>query len=250
MMPGRTNRDHGSILLGQLAHPERRMIIVALGNRELTFNQLKGILDTSSPNLSQHLRYLRPLITKGKIGYCLSDRGDAALNLLQLFPEGTVQVFGEEEQTAEVTSTLPDVWTRIRLPEVTQSRIETMRLTILFIFGVLTLVGLVVTQFVSISIIRSFYFIETTNNQVEQLLTLFSYYWLFPPIIIASLYAKRTSTEHLFHEITPKIILTTIISLIILIAFTFIPENTAIFSLDFLNLTFAMPGRLSLVIEL
>ena len=249
-MPGRMNRDHGSILLGQLAHPERRMIIVALGNRELTFNQLKGVLDTSSPNLSQHLRYLRSLITKGKIGYRLSNQGDAALNLLQLFPEGTVQEFGEEEIEDEVTSTIPDVWTRIRLPEVTQSRIETIRLTLLFIFGVISLFGFWLLQLVSLAILRGVYPLEIDLLQFNWGLTLFSNYWLFAPLIVASLYAKRSSTEHLFQEITPKVVLTTIISLILLIAFTSLPEIMAIYSLGFLGFSvYSLPALVIVPID-
>ncbi|MHA1839110.1 MAG: ArsR/SmtB family transcription factor [Candidatus Ranarchaeia archaeon] len=125
----RMRHDRGSVLLALLAHPDRRVIIAALGNRELTFNQLKRILDVSSPSLSQHLRYLRPLLRKGDLGYRLSDRGQAAHNLLRLFPEGAIHDIpggpglGDDD---------PDIWDRIHLPEKTQTKIETARLFMLF----------------------------------------------------------------------------------------------------------------------
>ncbi len=66
-----------------LSHQIRREIIKQLGEKELTFTDLKNHLRSiDSPSLSYHLKSLQSLITQKENKYKLTDVGEAAFLLL------------------------------------------------------------------------------------------------------------------------------------------------------------------------
>ncbi|MFX1496495.1 MAG: winged helix-turn-helix domain-containing protein [Promethearchaeota archaeon] len=65
-----------------LTHQTRRNIIKVLGEKDLTFSQIKKILEIDSPTLSYHLKSMRSFVTQKKSKYTLSEIGRAALYLL------------------------------------------------------------------------------------------------------------------------------------------------------------------------
>ena len=65
-----------------LTHETRRNIIKALGERDLTFTQIKNILGIDSPTLSYHLKNMKPFVIQKKTKYSFSEIGRAALYLL------------------------------------------------------------------------------------------------------------------------------------------------------------------------
>jgi DNA-binding transcriptional ArsR family regulator len=66
-----------------LSHQIRRDIIKFLGEKELTFTEVKKCLEAiDSPTLSYHLKNLQPLLTQQNNKYKLSEIGEAAYNLL------------------------------------------------------------------------------------------------------------------------------------------------------------------------
>lgn len=65
-----------------LTHPTRRNIIKSLGDRDLTFSQIKKNLKIDSPTLSYHLKSMNPFVIQKKSKYSFSEIGRAALFLL------------------------------------------------------------------------------------------------------------------------------------------------------------------------
>ena len=65
-----------------LTHSTRRNIIKSLGERDLTFSQIKKNLKIDSPTLSYHLKSMNPFVIQKKSKYSFSDIGRAALLLL------------------------------------------------------------------------------------------------------------------------------------------------------------------------
>jgi len=65
-----------------LTHQTRRNIIKALGERDLTFSQIKRNLNIDSPTLSYHLKSMNPFVIQKKSKYSFSEIGRAALFLL------------------------------------------------------------------------------------------------------------------------------------------------------------------------
>jgi len=65
-----------------LTHQKRRNIIKVLGERDLTFSQIKRNLEIDSPTLSYHLKSMNEFLIQKKSKYAFSDIGKAALFLL------------------------------------------------------------------------------------------------------------------------------------------------------------------------
>ena len=66
-----------------LTHQVRRTIIKVLGEKELTFTEVKnGIESIDSPSLSYHLKSMKDLLVQKENKYRLSEVGEAALHLL------------------------------------------------------------------------------------------------------------------------------------------------------------------------
>jgi len=66
-----------------LTHDTRRNIIKVLGNKDLTFSEIKrGLEPIDSPTLSYHLKSMKQLIIQKNSKYSFSDIGRAALLLL------------------------------------------------------------------------------------------------------------------------------------------------------------------------
>lgn len=65
-----------------LTHQTRRNIIKILGERDLTFSQIKRDLEIDSPTLSYHLKSMKPFVIQKKSKYSFSKIGRAALFLL------------------------------------------------------------------------------------------------------------------------------------------------------------------------
>ena len=65
-----------------LTHQTRRNIIKILGERDLSFSQIKKTLEIDSPTLSYHLRSMKPFVIQKKSKYSFSEIGKAALYLL------------------------------------------------------------------------------------------------------------------------------------------------------------------------
>lgn len=66
-----------------LSHQIRRTIIKILGEKALSFTEIKNNLERmDSPTLSYHLRSLQPLLVQESNKYKLSKIGEAAVNLL------------------------------------------------------------------------------------------------------------------------------------------------------------------------
>jgi DNA-binding transcriptional ArsR family regulator len=65
-----------------LTHQTRRNIIKVLGERDLTFSQIKRSLDIDSPALSYHLKSMKPFVVQKKSKYSFSEIGRAASFLL------------------------------------------------------------------------------------------------------------------------------------------------------------------------
>ncbi|MFX1268911.1 MAG: winged helix-turn-helix domain-containing protein [Promethearchaeota archaeon] len=65
-----------------LTHQTRRNIIKILGERNLSFSQIKNTLDIDSPTLSYHLKSMKPFVIQKKSKYSFSEIGKAALYLL------------------------------------------------------------------------------------------------------------------------------------------------------------------------
>ena len=65
-----------------LTHQTRRNIIKALGERDLTFSQIKRNLNIDSPTLSYHLKSMNLFVIQKKSKYSFSEIGRAALFLL------------------------------------------------------------------------------------------------------------------------------------------------------------------------
>ncbi len=65
-----------------LTHQTRRNIIKILGERDLSFSQIKNTLDIDSPTLSYHLKSMKPFVIQKKSKYSFSEIGKAALYLL------------------------------------------------------------------------------------------------------------------------------------------------------------------------
>jgi len=65
-----------------LTHQTRRNIIKVLGERDLTFSQIKRNLEIDSPTLSYHLKSMKEFVNQKKSKYTFSDIGRAALYLL------------------------------------------------------------------------------------------------------------------------------------------------------------------------
>lgn len=65
-----------------LTHQTRRDIIKVLGERDLTFSQIKKKLEIESPTLSYHLKSMKEFVIQKKSKYTFSDIGRAALLLL------------------------------------------------------------------------------------------------------------------------------------------------------------------------
>ena len=65
-----------------LTHQTRRNIIKVLGDRDLTFSQIKKNLEIDSPTLSYHLKSMNEFVVQKKSKYTFSEIGRAALFLL------------------------------------------------------------------------------------------------------------------------------------------------------------------------
>ncbi|MFW9939357.1 MAG: winged helix-turn-helix domain-containing protein [Candidatus Thorarchaeota archaeon] len=66
-----------------LTHDTRRSIIKVLGDKDLTFSEIKrGLEPIDSPTLSYHLKSMKQLIIQKNTKYSFSDIGKAALLLL------------------------------------------------------------------------------------------------------------------------------------------------------------------------
>lgn len=65
-----------------LTHQTRRNIIKVLGERDLTFSQIKRNLNIDSPTLSYHLKSMSPFVIQKKSKYSFSEIGRAASFLL------------------------------------------------------------------------------------------------------------------------------------------------------------------------
>jgi len=65
-----------------LTNQTRRNIIKILGDRDLTFSQIKRDLEIDSPSLSYHLKSMKPFVIQKKSKYTFSEIGKAALFLL------------------------------------------------------------------------------------------------------------------------------------------------------------------------
>lgn len=65
-----------------LTHQTRRNIIKVLGERDLTFSQIKKNLEIDSPTLSYHLKSMNEFVVQKKSKYTFSEIGRAALFLL------------------------------------------------------------------------------------------------------------------------------------------------------------------------
>ncbi len=65
-----------------LTHQTRRNIIKILGERDLSFSQIKKTLDIDSPTLSYHLKSMKSFVIQKKSKYSFSEIGKAALYLL------------------------------------------------------------------------------------------------------------------------------------------------------------------------
>jgi len=65
-----------------LTHQTRRNIIKVLGERDLTFSQIKKNLEIDSPTLSYHLTSMNEFVVQKKSKYTFSEIGRAALFLL------------------------------------------------------------------------------------------------------------------------------------------------------------------------
>ena len=65
-----------------LTHETRRNIIKVLGERDLSFSQIKRNLEIDSPTLSYHLKSMKPFVIQKKSKYSFSEIGKAALYLL------------------------------------------------------------------------------------------------------------------------------------------------------------------------
>lgn len=66
-----------------LTHDTRRSIIKVLGNKDLTFSEIKrGLEPIDSPTLSYHLKSMKQFIIQKNTKYSFSDIGRAALLLL------------------------------------------------------------------------------------------------------------------------------------------------------------------------
>ncbi len=65
-----------------LTHQTRRSIIKAIGVGDLSFSQIKRLLDIDSPTLSYHLKSMKPFVVQKKSKYTFSEIGKAALYLL------------------------------------------------------------------------------------------------------------------------------------------------------------------------
>ena len=65
-----------------LTHQTRRNIIKVLGERDLTFSQIKKKLEIDSPTLSYHLKSMSEFVVQKKSKYIFSEIGRAALFLL------------------------------------------------------------------------------------------------------------------------------------------------------------------------
>lgn len=65
-----------------LTHQTRRNIIKVLGERDLTFSQIKRKLGIESPALSYHLKNMKEFVIQKKSKYTFSEIGRAALLLL------------------------------------------------------------------------------------------------------------------------------------------------------------------------
>ena len=65
-----------------LTHQTRRNIIKVLGERDLTFSQIKNKLEIDSPTLSYHLKSMSQFVVQKKSKYSFSEIGRAALLLL------------------------------------------------------------------------------------------------------------------------------------------------------------------------
>ena len=65
-----------------LTHQTRRNIIKVLGERDLTFSQIKRSLEIDSPALSYHLKSMKPFVIQKKSKYSFSEIGRAASLLL------------------------------------------------------------------------------------------------------------------------------------------------------------------------
>ena len=65
-----------------LTHQTRRNIIKVLGERDLSFSEIKKALEIDSPTLSYHLKSMRPFVIQKKSKYSFSEIGKAALYLL------------------------------------------------------------------------------------------------------------------------------------------------------------------------
>jgi DNA-binding transcriptional ArsR family regulator len=65
-----------------LTHQTRRDIIKVLGERDLTFSQIKRKLELDSPALSYHLKSMKEFLIQKKSKYTFSELGRAALLLL------------------------------------------------------------------------------------------------------------------------------------------------------------------------
>ena len=65
-----------------LTHQTHRNIIKVLGERDLTFSQIKRNLNIDSPTLSYHLKSMNPFVIQKKSKYSFSEIGRAALFLL------------------------------------------------------------------------------------------------------------------------------------------------------------------------
>ncbi len=65
-----------------LTHQTRRNIIKVLGERDLTFSQIKKNLEIDSPMLSYHLKSMNEFVVQKKSKYTFSGIGRAALLLL------------------------------------------------------------------------------------------------------------------------------------------------------------------------
>lgn len=66
-----------------LTHDTRRSIIKVLGNKDLTFSEIKrGLEPIDSPTLSYHLKSMKQFIIQKRNKYSFSDIGRAALLLL------------------------------------------------------------------------------------------------------------------------------------------------------------------------
>ncbi len=78
-----------------LKDPTRRDIVLYLNKKgQLTYTELMNLLEvTNTGKLNYHLRILNDLIQKGEDGkYSLTERGQLASQLLQKFPEKTVEL--------------------------------------------------------------------------------------------------------------------------------------------------------------